>query len=883
MGCALLEPSAWGADSLLERDVQMSALLAAVSDAAGGGGAVLVTGEAGIGKTSVLRAFLATVGDSVPVLCGSCDDLSTPRTLGALRDAAAGTGGPLERALASDGDGERVFAAAVEELSGARPTVLAIEDAHWADDATLDVLRHLAGRLDRLRALLVLTFRDDAVGAGHPLRQLLAALGRGVLRRLQLPPLSPPAVGSLCSGSGRDATELHRLTGGNPFYLSEVLAAPDEDVPVTVVDTVLARVRRLGPSARTALEQLSVLPSPVDADLGAALFHGGLQALGEAEECGIVELRSEGVMFRHEIARRAIEHGLPAIRRCALNGAVVRALTTGGHPDTARLVHHAVEAGDIATVLAWAPLAGREAALAGSHRQALAHFETVLRYADRLADTDHAALVDDYAWELHIARRFVEAVHAGREAVRLRERIGMPVALGETLLRLSRHLYLAGHTDDAEATVHRAARVLEPTGSIAALAHADTYRGANLALTGRSADAVAVLEHALGLATEAGRGDLVALCLNYLGVARTDLDGPDGLRHLRHSLDAALSTGDDESVARVYANLAELLYRFGEYEELEGCLRDGLAFTRERGLWLHGYDLEVHAALLRMRRGDLADAERRLNELACDMPEPGILYVYSAPPLARLRARRGDADVEPLLVEAWQRAKQQRLLLGLAQAGIALVEWAWLTGRTEYAAEVRDVLLPRTELPGAAPLRGELLRYLARAGIDTTPFDGCPPGYTSGYTAGLRGDWRAAAAEWERVGDRYEQALELAESGEVAPTLEALRLLDELGATPAAALVRRRLKDLGLRRIPRGPQPSTLANPAGLTVRQVDVLSLLATGMTNAEIAERLVVSVRTVDHHVSAILTRLGVRTRRAASSIARSLDLVPAPAAQD
>ncbi|MGH3620391.1 MAG: ATP-binding protein, partial [Sciscionella sp.] len=862
-GYALLKRSVWGSTVLLERDDQVEALLAAVSDAAGGrSGAVLVTGEAGIGKTSVLRAFLATVGDSVPVLYGACDDLSTPRTLGPLRDAAAGTGGPLERALAADGAGERVFAAAVEELSGSRPTVLMVEDVHWADDATLDVLRHVAGRLDRLRTLLVLTFRDDSVGAGHPLQQLLATLGRGGVRRLSLPPLSPTAVKTLCSTSGRDATELRRLTGGNPLYLTEVLAAPREDVPATVMNTVLAKVRRLGPSARAAVEQLSVLPSPVDAELGAVLFRDGLQTLGEAEEDGVVELRADGVVFRHELARRAVEHGLPAIRRCALNGAVVRALLAVGQPDIARLVHHAVEAGDIATVLHWAPLAGLQAARAGSHRQALAHFETALRYADRMPEADRAALVDDYGWELHVAHRFAEAVHAGREAVRLRERLEQPVALGETLLRLSRHLYLSGHTDDAEAAVERAARVLEPAGSTAALARAGTYRGAILALTGRSVEAVAVLEHARGLAAEADRGDLVALCLNYLGVARTDLGQPDGLRYLRDSLSTALSTGDDESVASAYTNLGELLYRFGESEELLDCIRDGLEFTRERGLWSHAYNLEVHAALLRMRCGDWADAERRLTELVHDVPEPGMLYVYSVPALARLRACRGEADAEPLLTEAWQRAQRQRSLPGLTKAGIARAEWAWLTGRQECAAEVRDVLLPRTELPGAAPLRGELLRYLARAGLDVEPFDGCPPG----YAAGLRGDWRAAAAEWERAGDRYEQALELAESGEVAPTLEALRILHELGAAPAVALVRRRLKDLGLQRIPRGPQPVTQANPAGLTRRQVDVLTLLATGLTNAEIAERLVVSVRTVDHHVSAILARLGVRTRRAA-----------------
>jgi DNA-binding CsgD family transcriptional regulator len=204
----------------------------------------------------------------------------------------------------------------------------------------------------------------------------------------------------------------------------------------------------------------------------------------------------------------------------------------------------------------------------------------------------------------------------------------------------------------------------------------------------------------------------------------------------------------------------------------------------------------------------------------------------------------------------------------LAQAGIALVEWAWLTGRTDRACAVRDVLFDRTQRPGEAVLRGELLRYLARAGLGGTDFTGCPEAYASG----LRGDWQAAANEWERIGDPYEQALELAESGEPEPTLEALRVLDGLNAAAVAGLVRRRLHKMGMRRVPRGPQPATRANPAGLTARQVDVLALIEQGMTNEEIAQRLVLSVRTVEHHVSAILAKLGAQSRTEVAVTARA-----------
>jgi len=139
------------------------------------------------------------------------------------------------------------------------------------------------------------------------------------------------------------------------------------------------------------------------------------------------------------------------------------------------------------------------------------------------------------------------------------------------------------------------------------------------------------------------------------------------------------------------------------------------------------------------------------------------------------------------------------------------------------------------------------------------------------FAAGLRGDWLAAAAEWEALGDPYATALELLESREPAATLQALELLDRLGAEPVAALARARLRELGVR-APRRPRAR---NAAGLTPRQLAVLALLREGRTNGEIADELVVSVRTVDHHVAAVLSKLGVRSRREADAAAQAAGL--------
>ncbi len=845
----------------LERGPVLATLAGAVRDAhAGRGAVVLLTGEAGIGKTSVVRAFRAAAGGT-RVLVGACDDLLTQRAFGPLRDATAGTRGPLASALDS-GDADAVFGAARAEL--ATPAVLVVEDLHWADDATLDVLGHLARRIATLPAVLLLTYRD---GSPH-LRRWLGTLAGAAPVRLPLAALSAAAVADLAAEAGQDGAELHALTGGNPFYVTEVLAAGGSAIPVTVSDAVLARTARLGERCRAAVEQLAVIPGMAEYDLVEQLLGDSLDALAEAERHGILEERTDGLAFRHELARRAVEARLPALRRRALHRAVLDALLLRYRHDPARLVHHALWAGDAGAVATFAPRAGREASAAGAHREALAHFTAALRHEDRLSAVARARLVDDHGWELYNANRFGEAVAAGERAVALYGETGDAVALGQAQVRLSRHYYMAGDTARAEVTARRAVEVLELAGAIGPTAHAVTYHGAVLALTGDPA-AAPTLRRAGTLARAAQRDDLVELGLNYQSTALPGLTDAERIGLLRESLRLALRHGHHEHAARGYTNLGELLYRFSMFDELAECVAEGLAFTRDRGFWSHAHNLDVHRCLLLARRGDWPAAEAGLTELAGRAGDTGMLAVYDQPPLHRLRARRGAPEAAAVLRSSWVTGQRQGSLVGLGYAGAALAEWAWLNGERAVAAAVRDGWRRHAGRPGAAPMWAEILRYCARAGLSAEPFAGCP----EPWAAGLRGDWRAAAAGWARLRDPYEQALELAGSGETEPTLAGLRILDDLGATAAAAIVRRRLKALGLRTVPRGPAIATRSHPAGLTSRQADVLELIAAGLTNAEIAERLVLSVRTVDHHVSAILTKLGVPSRReAAATVAGS-----------
>jgi len=244
---------------LLERDDQLAALAAALAEAhAGSGRLVFVGGEAGVGKTALATAFWQRAG--CRVLVGHCDNLTTPAHLAPLADVADVTGGELEARVAAGREPRQVAAALISELR--RPSLLVLEDVHWADQATLDVLRVLGRRVPTTRSLVLATYRDDEIEGDHPLRAVLGELASAAaVTRLAVPRLSAAAVRALASERGADGDAIHRLTGGNAFYVTEVLAGAGDALPGTVRDAVLARVGRLAPESRRLLEVVSLVPA----------------------------------------------------------------------------------------------------------------------------------------------------------------------------------------------------------------------------------------------------------------------------------------------------------------------------------------------------------------------------------------------------------------------------------------------------------------------------------------------------------------------------------------------------------------------------------------------------------------------------------------------
>ncbi|GAA2304901.1 AAA family ATPase [Streptomyces kunmingensis] len=841
-------------------------------DATGGAGSVaLVLGEAGIGKSSLVRALPGILPPGARLLVGQCDDLATGRPLGPLRDLVGSVGAELARALRDAGDRHRVHEALHAELAGApHPAVLVVEDVHWADEASLDALRYLVRRVHGWPAVLVLTYRDDQLGRGHPLRQLLGVVsGAPRVHRLPLAPLSPEAVRALSAAADLDPAQVYTVTSGNPFFVAEVITAGDTgEVPPTVVDAVLARLRGLTDTTRDALEQLAVVPSAVERPLVDALLGDADDALTAAEQGGLLVVAVDRVAFRHEIIRRAVVDSLPTARRITLDRAVLSALTAAPDADRSRIVHHAAAAGDAQAVTRYGPGAARDATRAGSHREAAAHLRLVLRHRDRFGPAERADLLERFAVESYTIGDAGAAVAAQGDAVALRRELGDLRALGADLRWLSRIHWWAGDADAAQAAAREALTVLEQAGDEGLLALALSNTAQLRMLSDEYAQAVDYGERAMALARSVDDTAILAHALNNVGSARWRSGDPAGQRQLEESLRVALAAGEVEHACRAYANIVWFLLDDLRLADADRFLTPAMDLAdRAEHLGFLTY-LQVERALHRFAAGDWAAAER-FALLGTDVFPPARCPALTV--LARVRIRRGTGGGGELLDRAWRIALDTRELQRLAPVAAARAEAAWLRGDPAGVLAAAEPVHAQARRLSAPPHLPELGYWLGKAGR-AVPLDG------SGHPYALQaaGQWDKAARLWQEAGCPYEHAAALAESPDPADKLSALLTLDAMGALPLARLVRGELRALGVRHVPRGPHAATRRNPAGLTSRQLQVLRLLVQGLTNAEIASRLVVSVRTVDNHVRAVLEKLDAPTRRLAAARAAELGLL-------
>ncbi len=861
--------------ALVERERELSELVTALDRARRGHGTtVLLSGEAGIGKTSLLARFSDHAAAKARVFRGACEDLMTPRPLGPFRDMARGANGALGSAGVIDRDA--LLDALLEEMAFfQRPAVVIVEDIHWADQASLDILRVLARRVAELPAMLVVSYREQDLPDDHPVIRMSGLLPSTDVLRLELAPLSDSAVSDLAVAAGVEPGPVVQAVGGNPFYLSEVLAAPTASVPTSVRHAVLARVATLPDGCRTAVQQLSVIPTVVDTPLLDRLLPNP-GVLEPAERVGILLYSYRGVQFRHELARRAVAESLSQSRRLTAHRRVLDALASSG-AESSRLVHHAVAVQDDQLIVANAAAAATQSARAEGHREAARFAELALKHSRDRPALEVAALHRVAAGALYSLNQFGAAAEHADRAVAIWDAAGSaPMALGEALLISARMNTLLAEPTVARAKAARAIRLMEPLGPSRGLALAYSTLGSQEALLAHFDEAIIWTDSALRIARATGADDAAAHALGFRGVARTCLGDEGGRADLVSAIALAKRLRHWDYLTVAAHNLAVVLLRSGEVREAVPYLDLGEQVAREHNLDAALFRIEAQQCQCLILQGGWPEAERRLRGLLERQADPGASAVNPLAFLGRLLSRRGDPDAADLIASAWRLARATGEDQKMAVAAGARIESLWLRGDFAELQVAGAELLPVAIRAGHRFLRAEILRYLRRSGLAVDGFPGCP----DAFAAGISGDWAEAARRWERAGNPYERALELSESPDAATVGSSLRVLDRLGANRTAAKVRERLRQTGVQGVSRGPRSSTRSNPGHLTDRQLEVLGLVIDGCTNAEIAGRLVLSPRTIDNHVSAVLHALGVRSRRDASSAADRLGLAPAGA---
>ena len=854
---------------LLERGSSLAVLQEALDEALSGcGRLVLVGGEAGVGKTALVRAFCADLPNRAQLLEGACDALFTPRPLGPLADVAERAGEPLSGLVAAGARPHEVFSALLAELQ-TRRTVLVLEDLHWADDATLDVLRLLGRRLESVATLVIATYRDDELGETAPLRVVLGGLAAAPgVSRITLEPLSLAAVQRLAVPSDIDSVELHRSTAGNPFFVTEVLAAGGDTLPATVRDAVLARAAPLTVAERRVLDAVAAIPGEAEVALLEAIAPGDLPHLSGCLASGMLEGGATAVAFRHELARLAVRDATPPDRRRALARAVLLTLERAPRVDHARAAHHAVEAGDDEAVLLHAPLAGAHAAALGAHREAAAHYAAALRVAASLPTTERAALYERLAYECYLTGQIDDALVARRQALECYRHTRDTRREGDQQRWISRLSWFIGRNGDAEEAAAAAVSVLDqlPPGPELAMALSNI---AHLRMLSDDIDeAVDWGERAIELAEMLGEDETVIHALNNVGSA--EAIGGRGTERLERSLELALAAGAEEHVARGYTNLGGIAVRMLDLDRADRFLDDGIAYTIERDLDSWRLYMGGWRARSALYRDDWQLAAMHASAVLADPSTPPASQILPLVVLGLLRARRGDPDVWAALDRALELARRTGESQRLAPVAAARAEAAFLAGTPSRVLDEARLLDP-------AQLRdrwaaGELAVWITRAGADPGVVEDVPDPYR--LELADRAD--AAAAWWRERGCTYDAALARCAADDPELLERAHDDLIRLAARPAASIFARRLREAGARPLRRGPRPTTRANPSGLTVRELDVLRLLADGLRNAQIAERLFLSPRTVDRHVSSIMRKLDAASRGAAVAEARRRKLL-------
>jgi DNA-binding CsgD family transcriptional regulator/tetratricopeptide (TPR) repeat protein len=682
-------------------------------------------------------------------------------------------------------------------------------------------------------------------------------------------------VEKLSQQRGYDGENVYTITGGNPFYVNEILAGYSTGIPDNIKDSILSVYNRLDEKTKHIWEILSIMPAALEVKHLEKLEPQFLSAIENGVETKILIIDKGFIFFKHELYRRTIESSLSPLLRVSLHKKILNLLLENPerHQKIEEIIHHAKNSNEYDLVVEYAPVAAKQAACVASHVEAAKLYLSAIEYYQGNDEDTLIQFYEAYAYECYLTNQVKEAIIYTTKCLNIWRRKNDVQKIGNSLRFLSRLWWFDGNRKQAERFAIEAIDVLDSQPPSNAKAMAFSNMSQLKMLSDESHACITWGEKAISMAKDLSDEETLCHALNNVGDVqiRVHSTKEQGIKLLEQSLEIALRNSYHEHAARAYTNIAHNGVLIRDYDFAKKALDVGIQYCEERNLDSWTMYMLSSQSKLQLETGQWKEAYRIADTLIRNDDQPPPVKIGALVVAASIKMRTGEPDVLPLLIEAKEKALQAMELQRMIPVVCALLEYEWLTGSAVLDKNMLDQTFGMVQRMGNRYENSELAFWLCKARKETLHL----PDMYEGYQLQDHPSAMRAAKIWEKSGCTYLQALALFEGSEMDKR-NAISLIHNLGALAVYEKLKFEMRSSGIKSIPRGMRRSTLENPALLTDRELDILQLLNEGLQNKEIAGRLFISAKTVDHHISNILFKLDVKSRTKAVQEAIRLEII-------